>query len=236
MTANDPPQVIAIDGPAASGKTTVGRLLAETLGFLLLDTGSMYRAVTLAALQQQVDINEEAAVVALARKVVIEILPAFPHQDGRLCTVLLDGLDVTWALRTADVDAHVSQVAAYKEVREELVRQQRRLAAKGKVVMVGRDIGTVVVPDAALKLFVTASIEERARRRWLERHERNSQESYAAVLADMKRRDEIDSNRQYSPLRAADDAITLDTTTQSPETVVQEILGLCYDMRCTAAE
>lgn len=231
MSAINPPQVIAIDGPAASGKTTVGRLLAEALGFLLLDTGSMYRAVTLAALQQRVHIDDEAAVVALARAVVVEVMPAFPHQDGRLFTVLLDGRDVTWELRTAAVDAHVSQVSAYREVREEMVRQQRLLARQGRIVMVGRDIGTVVVPDAPLKLYVTASVNERARRRWQERQGRGSQDSYEAVLADMKRRDRIDSSREYSPLRAATDAILLDTTTHSPESVVQKILGLCYEKR-----
>lgn len=226
------PRVIAIDGPAASGKTTVGRMLAEALGYLLLDTGSMYRAVTLAALRDGIAVDDEATIVALSHRIDIVIESSESGlNDGRLYTVMLDGTDVTWDLRTADVDAHVSRVSAYAGVREELVRRQREMAATGNVVMVGRDIGTVVVPDAPLKLYVTASPEERARRRWLERRKRGSKETYEAILADVRRRDGIDSSRAHSPLKAADDAIIIDTTDQSPESVVERILGLCYTPR-----
>lgn len=220
------PQLIAIDGPAASGKTTIGQMLAEKLGYLLLDTGSMYRAVTLAALQQNINIHDEQSVVQLAQQIQIEILPAESPSDGRMYTVLVAGKDVTWALRAASVDAHVSQISAYKPVREEMVKRQQLLAKKGPVVMVGRDIGTVVVPNAPLKLYVTASPEERARRRWQERQERGSNESYETILIDVLRRDQIDSQRQHSPLRPAEDAVIIDTTGCSPDDVLAKILCL----------
>lgn len=217
---------IAIDGPAASGKTTVGQMLAESLDYLFLDTGSMYRAVTLAALRQGLDITAEPAVTALAQRLEIEILPAHHAEDGRAYTVLIDGEDVTWQLRSAAVDANVSAVSAYPGVRKELVRRQRGLARLGRVVMVGRDIGTVVLPDAPLKFYVTASAEERARRRYEERRERDDGADYDEILADVNRRDQIDSTREHSPLRPAPDAIILDTTSQAPETVVEKILAL----------
>lgn len=218
------PSIIAIDGPAASGKTTIGFMLAETLHYLFLDTGSMYRAVTLAALRDGVDINVEAAVADLARRADIEILPRGAAADGRLCTVLLDGQDVTWELRSADVDRYVSQVSAYAGVRAEMVRHQRALGRQGRVVMVGRDIGTVVMPDAPLKLYVVASAGERARRRWLERRERRDAASYAEILADIERRDQFDSRRVHSPLKAAPDAIFLDTTGHTPDQLLAYIL------------
>jgi CMP/dCMP kinase len=221
---NDLTSVIAIDGPAASGKTTIGRLLAERLDYLLLDTGSMYRAVTLAALRQGVDMADETAVTHLAQSIHIDIEPAGDEQDGRLSTTLLDGEDVTWALRGPEVDAHVSQVASYAPVRQEMVRQQRAFGQRGHVVMVGRDIGTVVVPDAPLKLYVTASAEERARRRWQERQKQGHNGGYDAILADVRRRDAIDGGRQHSPMRPADDALIVDTTDRSPEEIVDEIM------------
>ncbi len=232
------PTVIAIDGPAASGKSTVGRQLAAALGYLFLDTGLMYRAVTLAALRSGLDPADEKRVVDLTGRLVMEIVPAprglpaagpaagAPPADGRLATVLLDGADVTDELRTPDVDAHVSQVSAYQGVREEMVRQQRIIAGQGPVVVVGRDIGTVVMPDAPLKLYVTATAEERARRRWLERREHGGAETYEEILADVRRRDAFDSGREHSPLRPAGDAIVLDTTDDSPTAVVREILKL----------
>lgn len=221
---NDSNAVITIDGPAASGKTTIGRLLAERLDYLLLDTGSMYRAVTLAALQQGVDVTDETAVTHLAQSITIDIKPAAGEQDGRLSTTLLDGQDVTWALRDPEVDANVSQVASYAPVRQEMVKQQQEFGRRGHVIMVGRDIGTVVVPDAPLKLYITASAEERARRRWQERQKQGHDGSYEEILADVRRRDDIDSSRQHSPLRPADDALIVDTTDRSPEEIVAEII------------
>lgn len=221
---NDLISVIAIDGPAASGKTTIGRLLAERLDYLLLDTGSMYRAVTLAALRQGVNMGDETAVTHLAKSITIDIKPAAGEKDGRLSTTLLNGQDVTWALRGPKVDAHVSQVASYAPVRQEMVRQQRTFGQRGHVVMVGRDIGTVVMPNAPLKLYVTASAEERARRRWQERQKQGHNGSYDAILADVRRRDAIDGSRQHSPMRPADDALIIDTTDRSPEEIVAEIV------------
>lgn len=217
------PSIIAIDGPAASGKTTIGFMLAEKLGYLFLDTGSMYRAVTLAALLSGVDINAEDEVTALARRAAIDVLPRGAAADGRLGTVLLDGEDVTWALRSADVDRYVSQVSAYASVRVEMVHRQRALGRQGRVVMVGRDIGTVVMPDAPLKLYVVASAAERARRRWLERRERQDAASYDEILADIERRDQFDSRRVHSPLKAAADAIFLDSTGRTPDQLLDFI-------------
>ena len=152
--------LIAIDGPAASGKSTVGRLLAERLQYLYLDTGCMYRAVTWAALQREIDLADETAVTQLAQDIQIDILPVEAERDGRHYTVLVDGQDITWQLRSPQVDANVSLVSSYLGVRQEMVQRQRAFGNRGAVVMVGRDIGTVVMPDAPLKLFITASAEE----------------------------------------------------------------------------
>lgn len=218
--------MIAIDGPAASGKSTVGRLLAEQLHYLYLDTGCMYRAVTWAALQQEVDIGDETAVTQLAHDMAIEIFPANGEVDGRHYTVHVDGQDITWGLRTPAVDANVSQVSSYLGVRQEMVKRQRAFGQRGAVVMVGRDIGTVVMPDAPLKLYITASAEERARRRTRDRSDQGHTASYADILADVLRRDQIDSNREHSPLRPADDAILIDSTDQPPAAIVNAILDM----------
>jgi cytidylate kinase len=219
-------KVIAIDGPAASGKSTIGFILAEALCYLFLDTGCMYRAVTLAALQQGVKIEDEAAVTRIACQINIEIKPVADKNDGRMYTVLLDGQDVTWQLRSPAVDAHVSPVSSYLEVRRELVRRQRLFGARGNVVMVGRDIGTVVMPKAPLKLFITASAEERARRRWEERHGQGHANDYASILEAVIQRDKFDSSRRYSPLRPAEDAIIIDTTDRTPESILEQVLEL----------
>lgn len=219
-------KVIAIDGPAASGKSTVGRLLAERLGFLYLDTGCMYRAVTLAALREGIDIGDEAALTQLAAEIAIDVQPVAKAEDGRHYTVLLNGKDVTWALRSPDVDANVSQVAGYRGVRREMVKRQRAFGKRGDVVMVGRDIGTVVMPKAPLKLYVTASPEERARRRWQDRREQGHEADYETILEDVIRRDQKDSSRQHSPLRIAEDAIVIDTTDANVETILDRIINL----------
>lgn len=222
------PEVIAIDGPSASGKSTIGHMLAQALGYLFLDTGSMYRAVTLAALQANIDVMDETAVTQLARQIDIDIQPPGNMQDGRLYTVLLNGKDVTWELRSPAVDTHVSLISSYPGVREEMVLHQRQYGQRGHVVMVGRDIGTVVMPDAPLKLYITASPAERARRRWLDRQKQGHNTDYETILADVLRRDEIDSNRKHSPLRPAEDAILIDTTQKPAETILQEILKLAH--------
>ena len=218
--------MIAIDGPAASGKSTVGRLLAERLNYLYLDTGCMYRAITWAALQHEIDVANEAAVTQLAHDIEIDIFPVGDEVDGRHYTVHVDGQDITWQLRTPAVDAKVSQVSSYLGERQEMVQRQRTFGKRGNVVMVGRDIGTVVMPDAPLKLFITASAEERARRRTRDRKAQGHSADYDHILADVQRRDEIDSSREHSPLRPAADAIRIDSTDRPPEEIVDAILQM----------
>lgn len=220
------PDTIAIDGPAASGKTTVGLLLARRLGYLCLDTGSMYRALTLAAIRRQIRPDDEAGLVQLAQQCDLDVRPTATETDGRHYTVLLDGEDVTWELRLPVVDAYVSQVSTYPEVRAEMVRRQRAFGRRGRVVMIGRDIGTVVLPDAALKLYITASSEERARRRLIDRRRQGHHDEYDTILADVVRRDHHDSSRQHSPLRPAADAVFIDTTGRTVEEVMDQIMGL----------
>ena len=213
------PDTIAIDGPAAAGKSTIGELLARELNYLYLDTGVMYRAVTVAALLRGVPIEDEEAVCRLARDVEIGISQP-TVQDGRQCTVSLDGEDVTWDLRRTEVDHGVSPVSAYPGVRAALTLQQRRIGQRGKVVMVGRDIGTVVLPDAELKIYLDATAEARARRRYLENLKRGQPCKYDDILRDMRRRDKIDSERDAAPLRRAPDALVLDTTQLDVEQVM----------------
>ncbi len=220
------PVTITIDGPAASGKTTVGLMLARHIDYLFLDTGCMYRAVTLAALERGVSVEDEIGITHLTRRLEMDILPAGVESDGRHYTVLLNGADVTWALRGAEVDVNVSQVSTYAGVRADLVRRQRAIGERGRVVMVGRDIGTVVMPSATLKLYVTASKEERARRRWKELEGRFRDASYEQILAEIERRDQIDGNREVAPMRPASDAIIIDTTNRTPDEVIQDILAL----------
>lgn len=225
------PATIAIDGPASSGKSTIGELLARRLGYLYFDTGVMYRAVTWALLARGISIADETAVTALAEHLKIDVTPP-TVDDGRQYTVLADGVDVTWAIRTPEVDGNVSPVSAYPGVRRALVRQQRRVAAGGAVVMVGRDIGTVVLPEADLKLYLDASIKERARRRWREVQGRGSGADYETVLASMRRRDEIDSHREVSPLRVAEDAFVVDTTDLGIQEVLAVLERLIEEWKC----
>ena len=216
------PETIAIDGPAASGKSTLGKLLADELEYLFFDTGVMYRAVTWAALQRGISIEDETAVTALAEDVVIDIQPpSIP--DGRNCDILVDRQDVTWDIRSAGVEKHVSPVSAYPGVRQALTRQQRRIGLRGKVVMVGRDIGTVVLPEAALKVYLVASAEERARRRRREVLERDGRADYEAILSTIRQRDQIDSTRAVAPLRPAADAVILDTDQMNIQQVLEAV-------------
>jgi cytidylate kinase len=205
------PLTIAIDGPAASGKSTIGALLARRLDYLYFDTGVMYRAVTWAALDRGLDIGDEAAVTRLAEKVRIDVL-APTASDGRQYTVLCDGRDVTWPIRSPQVDRAVSPVSVYSGVRAAMTAQQRRIGLAGRVVMVGRDIGTVVLPEADLKVYLDACVQERARRRLLEMQARGEPADFQAVLAGLIKRDEIDSGRATAPLRPAEDAIIVDST------------------------
>ncbi len=221
------PLTIAIDGPAASGKSTIGYYLAGHLGYLFLDTGVLYRAATWAVLDRGIRVEAEERVAALAEQVDIEVLPP-TEDDGRQCTVRVDGRDVTWEIRSPRVEASVSPVSAYPGVREALTRRMRAIARQGRVVMVGRDIGTVVIPDADLKLYVIASADERARRRYLELREKGKRVTYDEVLAGIRQRDTIDSERETAPLRAAPDAILIDTTNLGIETMFAEVEKLVH--------
>ena len=221
-----PPSIIALDGPAASGKSTVGRRLADALGYLFFDTGVMYRAVTWIALNHDMDLHDEAAITQMAESAEIDIRQ--PSQnDGRACDIVVGDKDITWDVRSGDVDANVSLVSAYAGVRKALSGQQRRIGMRGKVVMVGRDIGTVVLPEADLKVYMDASAEERARRRFKEITARGEQADYDEILKKMIERDRLDSTRAVAPLRPADDALVLDTDTLSEEEVFAKILEMC---------
>ena len=207
--------VVAIDGPAGSGKSTVARRVAEALGLPALDTGAMYRALTWAVLDEGIDPLDAPAVTALAARLDLDVGPP----------VLVGGRDVNDAIRSADVSAAVSVVAAIPEARVILVRaQQEWIAVHGGGVVEGRDIGTVVAPDALLKIYLVASEEERARRRQSQADVSEASGDLDATQAAIRRRDAIDSGRAASPLAAADDAVVLDTTDLSVEGVVDEVL------------
>lgn len=221
------PSTIAIDGTVASGKSTIGGLLAERLGYTYLDTGAMYRAVTWVALEEGIDIADEEAITGLAESVEINItLPTV--DDGRQYTVYADGQDVTWQIRRTEVNANVSPVSAYPGVRKALTDQQRQIGGQGRIVMVGRDIGTVVLAEANLKIYLDATVEERARRRYREILERGEEADYEEVLAAMRRRDKIDSEREAAPLRPAGDAIIIDTTELSIAEVLAKVEELVW--------
>jgi cytidylate kinase len=223
---SSPPSAIAIDGPAASGKSTLGLRLANALGYLFFDTGIMYRAVTWLALQRGIDVHDEAALTALAEKTQIDIAPA-SRSDGRAGDVLIEGTDITWETRLPEVEANVSIVSAYRGVRSALSQQQRRIGQRGHIVMVGRDIGTVVLPEADLKIYLDASAEQRARRRYDELIARGAQADYNEILTKVIERDRIDSTRDVAPLKAADDAIVLDSDKLDADEVFERVLALC---------
>ncbi len=204
------PNVIAIDGPAASGKSTLAKKLAEDLGYLYFDTGVLYRAVTYLVLRNKIPTYDELAVTRLAEQSSIDVTSP-TVDDGRDYDVWVAGQDITWAIRQPEVEAEVSQVSAYAGVRRALTAQQRRIGQRGRVVMAGRDIGTVVLPEADLKIYLDASVEERARRRFIELQQRGEKLSYEEILTAMKARDRIDSNREIAPLRPAEDAIILNS-------------------------
>jgi cytidylate kinase len=220
------PNIIAIDGPAASGKSTLGKNLAMSLGYLFFDTGVMYRAVTWLVLQRNLDAYDEVVVTALTLDIQIDVKPP-SKDDGRACDVLVDGQDITWDTRRKEVEGIVSIISTYAGVRKELAAQQRRIGLHGRVVMVGRDIGTVVLPEADLKIFLDASAEVRARRRYEELVERGMPASYEDILANVIGRDKIDSTRAVAPLVAAKDAIILDTDKMNIEEVFSYVETLC---------
>jgi cytidylate kinase len=212
--------VIAIDGPAASGKSTTARLVAERLGYLYVDTGAMYRAMTLKVLEHKLDLRDEAAVGALARKTVIRL----GQVRGEL-RVTLDGRDVTGMIRDPGITECVSAVSAMKAVREVMVREQRNIGAGGGVVLEGRDIGTVVFPRADLKVFMVADARERAKRRKIELEAQGTPVDIDRLEHEIAERDRKDSSRDISPLRKAEGAITVDTSGLTIEQQVDRIVG-----------
>ena len=225
MTPHKLPSIIAIDGPAASGKSTLGLRVANALGYLFFDTGVMYRAVTWLALQRGIDPHNESQVTALAEGTPIDVAPA-SKSDGRACDVLVGGEDITWETRRPEVDANVSVVSAYRGVRTALSRQQRRIGQRGGVVMVGRDIGTVVLPEADLKIYLDATAEDRAKRRYNEIIGRGGTADYNEILTKVIERDRIDSTRDVAPLKAAADAFVLDSDKLNADEVFEHIMTL----------
>ena len=219
--------VIAIDGPAGAGKSTVARQVAQQLGFVYVDTGAMYRAVTWRALRGGLDSTDAAAVSELTARIDVR----FAKSPVGL-RIMADGEDVTEAIRTPAVTAAVARVSQIPAVRRAMVRLQRELAAAGGTVLDGRDIGTVVVPDACCKIFLTATAAERARRRWLEMREKGFEPDLAVLRREMEERDRQDSERELAPLVQAADAVALDTTGLGIEAVVERIVQIYQDGRC----
>lgn len=212
--------VVAIDGPAGAGKSTIAKLVAEKLGYAYIDTGAMYRSVAWKFLQTGKDFDEDI-ISTLAKTMVIEFKP-----EASVNRVFVDGAEVTEAIRSTEVTANVSRVAAIGAVREAMVAQQRRMGESGGVLMDGRDIGTVVFPKAQLKIFLTASVEERALRRYKELRAKGQDVDLAQLKEDIASRDKQDSERAISPLRQAEDALLLDTSHMNIEQVTAKILQL----------
>ena len=215
---------IAIDGPAGAGKSTVAQIVAQRLRYTYIDTGAMYRAVTWRAIQDGVDTNDQARIVQISEKINL----ALSYTDGKTA-VFVDGLNITDAIRTPEVTKLVSVVAQISGVRKAMTSLQRTMGNKGGVVMDGRDIGTHVLPNADVKIFLTASIEERARRRWLELKEKGYDIDLEKLKHDIRCRDEMDCGRDFAPLIQAEDAILMDTTALSIEGAVQAILNVCEE-------
>lgn len=212
--------VIAIDGPAASGKSTTARLVAEKLGYLHVDTGAMYRAITAKVLKSGIALNDTEKIQLLLRATRIEL-----RSSGAAVRVFLDGVDVTEQIRTSEVTRSVSAVSRLRQVREKMVREQRKMGDQGGIVLEGRDIGTVVFPNADLKIFMVADIEARARRRQRELDQTESDSGLDLLKREIEERDRLDSTRDESPLKKADDAIVLDTSTRSISQQVDFVVG-----------
>lgn len=220
---------IAIDGPVAAGKGAVSQALADKLGILNVDTGAMYRTVALLALRHGLDMKDEEVLVDLLQQATIELRkPTGDEDDGRWNTVLLDGRDISEEIRKKEVGLNVAKVAALPKVREELVTRQQQLAANTSVVMEGRDIGTVVLPDATVKVYLDADVNVRARRRWLDRKDAGEEIEYDQILEQVKERDYLDSSRKVSPLARHKEAYYIDSTEMTIDEVVDEIAGLLH--------
>jgi cytidylate kinase len=213
--------IIAIDGPAGAGKSTIAKIIAQRLGFLYIDTGAMYRALTLKSLDEDVDMTDAARMAELARKSSIDLIN---NPDGTL-KVTLDGKDVSRQIRDPRITKYVSDVAKIREVREVMLQAQRNLGKRGNSILDGRDIGTVVFPDAQKKFFLDADFNERVNRRHKEFNEAGKEIAWNNVETDLSNRDTIDSTRECAPLRKADDAIYVDTTDLNIQQVVEKILS-----------
>lgn len=226
-----PNLTIAIDGPAGSGKSSVARLVAQMLGYLYLDSGAMYRALALKALHENIALEDEDKLVKLAKKTHIELQPPTAEQErtGAKNRVFLDGLEVTQAIRTADVAQAASRLATVGPVREVLVAEQQRAGAGGSVVMEGRDIGTVVFPNAELKVFLEAAPQVRAERRWKEHQEKGEQIALADVVVEVRERDLRDRQRKVSPLVRASDAVLVDNTAMDIEETARLVVLLACE-------
>jgi cytidylate kinase len=223
-----PKLTIAIDGPAGSGKSSVARRVAQMLGYLYLDSGAMYRALALKAVHQNISLDDEVRLVALAKVTRIELQPPTNEQErtGAKNRVFLDGLEVTQAIRTAEVAQAASRLATIGTVREVLVAKQQHAGAGGRVVMEGRDIGTVVFPKAELKIFLEAAPDVRAQRRWKEHQEKGDPVTLAEVLVEVRERDQRDRERRVSPLVRAGDAILVDNTAMNIEETAKLVVML----------
>lgn len=215
---------IAIDGPAAAGKSTVAKVVAEKLNYIYIDTGAMYRALTYKAIRQEVSMEDEQNLLSILQDTVIELRPS---EDGQF--IFLDGQNVTNEIRTSIVTNSVSIVAKHKLVREEMTRRQKEFAENGGVVMDGRDIGTHVLPNAEVKIFLLASVDERAIRRHKENELKGFPSDLEQIKADIAKRDKLDSEREVAPLKKAEDAIEIDTTSLSIEQVVEAIMSLANE-------
>jgi CMP/dCMP kinase len=213
--------IIAIDGPVGSGKSTLARRVAELMGYVYIDTGAMYRALALKALRREISLDATDQLVALARETRIDLRAQDDTQR-----VYLDGEDVTTAIRTPEVSQAASKVAVVPGVRQVLVTEQRRAGEQGGVVMEGRDIGSVVFPDAGLKIFLTASPEVRAERRWREHQQKGDAIDLARTLEEIHERDQRDRERSTSPLVRAPDAVVVDSTAMEPEEVARLVVTL----------
>ena len=215
---------IAIDGPAAAGKSTIAKKTAELLGYTYVDTGAMYRAITYKAIQLNIDLQDGEKLTSLLKKTTIELKPS---PKGQL--VFLDNQEVTDDIRSLLVTASVSQVAAHAHLREEMVQRQLEMGKDGKIVMDGRDIGTHVLTNAELKIFMSASVEERAKRRYLENQKRGIETDLKELVEEIALRDKMDSERDASPLIQAKDAIFIDTTELTIEQVSEKIMQLAKE-------
>ena len=215
---------IAIDGPAGAGKSSISKVVANELGYLYIDTGAMYRGVTWAVLDSQIDVNDQKAVEALLPSLNLTLEPT-----ATACKVFVKGKDVTSLIRQQQINENVSKIASYKGVRQYLVERQQAMAAVGGVILDGRDIGSVVLPDAELKIYLTASVDARAKRRWLEVQGTSNEQTLDEIKKNVESRDEMDKSREESPLVCVDDAVIVDSSDMDFDETVAYMLKLIQE-------